>query len=605
MGDNSTTAPDAAPSPACWADQASAPPGTDSLIALAALDPVVIGGLSGGEMVDALIAVDRAQSLLAARRMQLLAALAVPFSAGDPMRLAARLARKHTLSDSDEQVAQHVPLAAASLAGSAVAAALGIPTVTAGIQVATAQDFTGRLAPTLAALESGRIDAAKARIVHEHTATLTGLAAGTVQQLVLPTAHEATRSEFRDQVATAVIIADPKSAQERHEAAAEQRSLALSTAPDAMANLRAYLPADAGIKIAQICDLIATQTTALPGDRRGIATRRVDALADLADRLLTHGHLDLRAWLGHPLPDPTGHPEDHPASASSAGIPAEGTHSQPSAAPGQTGTRQGRRPHLTVTIAATTLAGADDLPALLAGFGPIPAGLARAIAASAATITALATDPATGAAVAAGELQYRPRQDLRDRTTALRPTCTFPSCRQPAWRCDLDHRDRYDQEQPDRGGPTSLENLHPLCRRHHLTKHHTDWRVHPEPDQLTLHWTSPTGHHHTSRPRPATVPDPWLTTAALAGVPAEITVDVRTGSATRVQVLERPAHARPVPEVDHSIDISDLEQGLVDLLLIDAINHPGDAAVEESLPAPDTPTDATGPEDPADDRPPF
>jgi hypothetical protein len=85
--------------------------------------------------------------------------------------------------------------------------------------------------------------------------------------------------------------------------------------------------------------LIATSTAAAPGDRRGRAARRVDALADLADRLLTHGHLDLRAWLGHRLPDPTH--TDQPASASSAGIPAEGTHSSTTDG---AGTRQAATP---------------------------------------------------------------------------------------------------------------------------------------------------------------------------------------------------------------------------------------------------------------------
>ena len=101
-------------------------------------------------------------------------------------------------------------------------------------------------------------------------------------------------------------------------------------------------------------------------------------------------------------------------------------------------TRQGRRPHLSVTLGLGTLAGLDNLPGSLAGFGAIPAGLARSIAASAATINALITDPDTGRVTAAGALTYRPTQELRDQIAAILNVCQFPSCRQPVWRCDMD-----------------------------------------------------------------------------------------------------------------------------------------------------------------------
>jgi hypothetical protein len=56
----------------------------------------------------------------------------------------------------------------------------------------------------------------------------------------------------------------------------------------------------------------------------------------------------------------------------------------------------------------------DILPGTLAGFGAIPAGLARSIAASAGTLNALLTNPDTGTITAAGALTYRPTQELRD-----------------------------------------------------------------------------------------------------------------------------------------------------------------------------------------------
>ena len=109
-------------------------------------------------------------------------------------------------------------------------------------------------------------------------------------------------------------------------------------------------------------------------------------------------------------------------------------------------TRQGRRPHLSVTLGLGTLAGLDNLPGSLAGFGAIPAGLARSIAASAATINALITDPDTGRVTAAGALTYRPTQELRDQIAAILNVCQFPSCRQPVWRCDMDHREEFNHQ---------------------------------------------------------------------------------------------------------------------------------------------------------------
>ena len=74
--------------------------------------------------------------------------------------------------------------------------------------------------------------------------------------------------------------------------------------------------------------------------------------------------------------------------------------------------------------------------------------------------------------------------------------CRFPGCRQPTWRGDLDHtRDAA------RGGPTRLDNLEHLCRRHHVLKHRTRWTVRQLPGGV-LEWTSPTGHTYEDHPSP-------------------------------------------------------------------------------------------------------
>jgi len=99
---------------------------------------------------------------------------------------------------------------------------------------------------------------------------------------------------------------------------------------------------------------------------------------------------------------------------------------------------------------------------------------------------------------------YQPSARLRDHVIARDRNCVFPWCGRNARRCDLDHVVPFDQADPARGGPTSSDNLAPLCRRHHRLKTRGRWRY-----QMTAPgefiWTSPLGHeflrdHTGSRP---------------------------------------------------------------------------------------------------------
>src|SRR5690242_10060829 len=287
------------PAPVEWAELAGRPATPESLLALTGADPT---GMTGAALVDAVVASEKALSLLAATQMRLLSALAVPFVAGDPMRLAAVLARKNciTRDDDPEQVAHFVPQAAASLAATEVAAALRIPCRTASLRVTEADTMTGVLKPTLNALEHGSLDRVKARVIAEHCEPLDPEQTQDLQDLVLPGVAELTTSELRDAAGQAVIIVDPDGAENRHQEAAARRELRMQPLPDGMATLKANLPADGAVKIFQVSDLLATGT---PGDNRGIGARRVDALVDIADHLLTHGFIDLTDYLGEELPD--------------------------------------------------------------------------------------------------------------------------------------------------------------------------------------------------------------------------------------------------------------------------------------------------------------
>ncbi len=228
-------------------------------------------------------------------------------------------------------------------------------------------------------------------------------------------------------------------------------------------------------------------------------------------------------------------------------------------------TRHGRRPHLTVTGAATTLAGLDELPGQLDGHGAITAPMLRAIAASFATLTAITLDSATGAATGIGALTYRPRQHLADQVTTLAGTCRTPGCRQPAWRCHLDHLQPFNHQQPAAGGPTTLHNLHPQCAFHHLLKHHSNWTPQLQPD-LTISWTTNTGHTATSHPREFTTPGqppaghPGQPHPGNAGPPAPPAQRIVTGPVAGPTIPVLPAgaeHHEPHTELEDPDTIPD------------------------------------------------
>lgn len=150
-----------------------------------------------------------------------------------------------------------------------------------------------------------------------------------------------------------------------------------------------------------------------------------------------------------------------------------------------------------VTIAATTLTGADDRPAHLDGHGPLAPEIARCLAGYNTGWTRLFLDP-TGLIIETDT--YTPTAPMRRFLRARDQHCRFPGCRMPVHRCDIDHTHDH-----ARGGRTRTDNLSHLCRRHHALKHpdiddRHRWTAHQQPDG-TITWTSPLGRNYTDPPR--------------------------------------------------------------------------------------------------------
>ncbi|MGH3972802.1 MAG: DUF222 domain-containing protein, partial [Pseudonocardiaceae bacterium] len=151
---------------------------------------------------------------------------------------------------------------------------------TAACRVGDAWSLCTRLPATLAAMESGRITLAKARIVDAETMNLSSEHTAAVEAQVLAKAQKQTPGQLRAATRRAVLSADPAAAQKRAEQARRERGVRMWPEPDGMATLCAYLPAGDAVGVFAVLDEYARQAGST-GDERTLDARRGDALVDL------------------------------------------------------------------------------------------------------------------------------------------------------------------------------------------------------------------------------------------------------------------------------------------------------------------------------------
>jgi len=254
------------PPPRSWSALAAGTGCPESLSAVAQVNP---GALSGAELVDAIVASEKAMSLLAARQMGLLTEFARPGRAGDVTELVAELMDKGGQGrgpdgeidlDTVETLVQE---RAASLAAAEVAAALQISPITAGSRVRKAQDLCDGLPATVNALADGRIDRGRAWLIAERTAPLSPSLREAVQERILPIAEDRSAGNLRSLLDRAVIAADPHAAENRERKAKRDRELVLRSLPDGMASVRANAPAEAAMSIFTLADTWISPTSSI------------------------------------------------------------------------------------------------------------------------------------------------------------------------------------------------------------------------------------------------------------------------------------------------------------------------------------------------------
>ena len=333
-----------------------------------------------------------------------------------------------------------------------VAVTMGVAPSTAKNRLEVARQLAGPLTETAAALERAEISAMHAVVLVEETATVADPVAIAVQARVLPSAGRRTVSQLRRAVRRAIAVVDPLTVELSHAAAVESRGVETYPEDHGMATLVARMPAPDAELVFTALDSCAARKG--PDDPRTADARRADVLVEWAVAALDNPKL------------PTAHR---------------------------------RRPNISVTIDLPTLLGLADDPGELAGYGPIPASAARALAADG-KWRRLVTDPTSGALLDYGRRTYTPPAALVDFLLARDATCRFPRCPRPAEDCDLDHGVPWDE-----GGTTDRDNLGPLCRRHHRLKTHSGWKLRRCPDG-SVTWIDPQGTEYTVPP-PRVPPD--------------------------------------------------------------------------------------------------
>src|SRR5262245_20797991 len=417
-----------------WAEE---PPGAGLA---AALDRLPVSALDDYDVVEAIAGWERVAAWAAAQQ-----AIAVAELSGRPV-----FAGLTVSADGLD------PVRAAALE---IAARLRVSHQEATYRVVVAQELTTNRRATLAALSTGEIDLRRARSLVDGVQVLDADRAEAVEARLLAGAATQTPPAFRRRVDQQVAAADPTGFDDRHQRACTDRQVRCRPEPDAMGSLWALLPAAGTALVNTVLDAAAdAMKTGDPGDRRTHAQRRADALVAMAELSWQTGHLG-------------------------------GVRCGPRLA-----RRRGRRVEIGVLVPYPTLVGLTDQPGELAGFGPIPASVARRIAAGGVWRRIL-TDPTSGRVLAFGTTRYRPPRDLAEHVIARDRTCRGVACNRRAETCDIDHTINY----PD--GPTADWNLGPFCRPEHNGKTCRLWHV-SQPTPGHFCWRSPTGHTYTKDPDP-------------------------------------------------------------------------------------------------------
>jgi len=378
-----------------------------------------------------------------------------------------------------------------------VATALRMSAGTAQMKIDVARTLTNNLPATCAALASGEISTQVATVIARETedAISKGLSPELIEEIetkALAHAEFHTPIQVANKIRTVIAKLAPVEFEEAVEQATGQRSVSIYPERNGMCTLVAVLPAPDAETI-----MLAINKMARLDREARIAQQEVDLLeaGKSLDRFEAAGAgagagsdsdsdsdsgislNNAKAWARNTLELTL----EQLRADSLTQLATNYLASTEDLAP------KHRRPvTLNVTMDLPTLLGFQDNPGQLAGYGPIPANIARELAVDG-KWKRFITDPVTGALLDFGREVYQPPQALVDFIMARDQVCRFPGCRNPGRISDIDHAQSWET-----GGSTSAQNMGLLCRRHHNMKTHHGWQLESYQDGSCL-WTSPAG----------------------------------------------------------------------------------------------------------------
>jgi len=314
-----------------------------------------------------------------------------------------------------------------------VATALRLSPTSAQSRIDVARVLVGHLPNTISALSTGEISVAHATVIARETATAirNGLSEESifrVEQTALAHAEFHTPGQVASKVKTTIAKLAPGEFEEIVDRARDSRRVSCYPEADGMATVIAILPAEDAQAVMKSIEAFILKRNSEDAPEWSILSadmKRADALTYIASQAMSS------------LADEV----------------------QPH-----------RRP---ITMQ-------------LAGYGAIPASVARRLAADG-NWQRFVSDPTTGNLLDFGREKYTPPQELIDYLLARDRICRFPGCRRTGQSSDIDHAHSWET-----GGETNPANLGLLCRRHHRMKTHGGWSLESNPDGSCL-WKSPQG----------------------------------------------------------------------------------------------------------------
>ncbi len=357
-----------------------------------------------------------------------------------------------------------------------VGCVLAIGDRAAGSLLAQSYVLATSLPRTLAALQSGTVSWQHARVMVDETATLDRDAAAALETHFLDPdaprsapdcpAGEMPAYRLRRKARAWRERNQPDSIEKRHAKGVEDRCLEYAPEQDGMARVSAYLPSDKAMAIWNRYTALARGLQG-PNEERTLTQLRADLFAAAALRGDRGCSRCNRATSG----------------ADDGDTSAKGLADTPTP-----------RAEVLVTVPVFSLLGATDEPAMLDGYGPIPASMARELVANGAdSFYRVLVDPRDGAPLEIGRTSYRITKAMRRWLRLRDGKCPFPGCNNNSLDNEADHLLAWHH-----GGTTGISNLGQPCPRHHRLRHASGWR--PTPGTMTQPpgWISPSGRKYQS-----------------------------------------------------------------------------------------------------------